>query len=461
MCIRDRYQRRVRDIAADLLRTHGLHTTARHPPANMLSLRLCASRLAPQGARHISFKVSDEHAKILAATVPAVAAAGTDFTKHFYTRMFKAVPCLLDVFNSTNQARGGQPQKLFNSVAETAVSVLENREVDGELLDMIAHKHCGLNVQPGNYDIVAEHILGTIEELLTDDPAVLEAWGGLYGQLAGALQAREEALYCEAEGKPGGWRGLREFEVARRDSLSTTISRITLAPVDGKPVSSFTSGQFTTVWAKPDGWKHGQPRHYTLAVPSDPTKFNEHYAISVKKQGLMSDFLHTTEIGTKVKLSAPYGIFNLAGVEEMWLSDPDAPVVFLSAGVGITPTLAMLESLETSSPITWLHASASGDEHAYRSNVMAIAAENSLLTRKVWYEHPSANDGSPDPLDNLAKFHYQGRMDLSVLEERELHANNPKTNYYFCGPPEWMVIVRDALENKYSIDRSRLHFESF
>lgn len=112
-------------------------------------------------------------------------------------------------------------------------------------------------------------------------------------------------------------------------------------------------------------------------------------------------------------------------------------MVFLSAGVGLTPTLAMLESIgHCQAPVTWLHAANSGEEHAYRPRLIAMASQNPRLCRKVWYEHPVEDDGLPDPDNNLADFHYEGRMDLGKLTEHELHANHPLANYYFCGPPE-------------------------
>jgi nitric oxide dioxygenase len=403
-----------------------------------------------------TFSLSPEHVKVLEATVPAVAAANTDFTKHFYKRLFVAVPCLQNVFNNTNQAKGDQQERLFSSVAEAAVSVLENRSVDMELVHAICHKHCALGVQPGQYGVVGGHILGTIEDLLTKDPAVLEAWGALYGEVAAALQATEAGIYAKVEEKPGGWRGQREFVVARREMVSSCVARVTFEPVDGEPVCEFESGQYTTVWAKPEGWEFGQPRHYTLAFDSETEKGG--YSISVRKQGQMSDFLHSADIGTKVKLSPPYGCFTLS--PNVWLTDSTTPIVFLSAGVGITPTLAMLEAAEeTTAPITWLYANKSGEEHAYRGSLMKLAAHRGNLTRRVWYTDPVEADGAADPIDNASKFHYKGLMDLSKVHDL-LHLENPDTVYYFCGPPEWMDMVRVELEGL-GVPKERVFFEGF
>lgn len=413
-----------------------------------------------QQVRHATFQVSPESTEIIQATIPVVAQTGDDFTKYFYKRMFKAVPCLQNMFNETNQAAGKQPKKLFEFIAQSAVAAVESKEVDDALIDIIAHKHCALNVPSNAYPVVGAHFLGTIEDLLTEDKAVLGAWGELYGKLVEQMTANEEKLYQDTEQKPGGWRGQREFFISKRQALSSTISRFTFEPVDGQPVCDFRSGQFTTVWVKGEGWTYEQPRHYTLAVPRDPANRQKHYSISVKKQGKVSDYLFGSDIGTTVKLSAPYGLFTTTSAEEVWLADSFTPVVFLSAGVGMTPVLAMLESMSTMpNPISWLHGAENGRVHAYRPTLISMAEQRPNLVRRVWYNKPTTEDGSPDPKVNLAKFHYPGQMDLAQVEPL-LHLDNPNTNYYFCGPVGWMNMVKESLQG-YGVSSSKLHFEDF
>ncbi|WP_337239753.1 FAD-binding oxidoreductase, partial [Vibrio cholerae] len=65
------------------------------------------------------------------------------------------------------------------------------------------------------------------------------------------------------------------------------------------------------------------------------------YRISVKREegGKVSNYLHDSlNIGEKVQLAAPAGDFFMD-------AEPQTPVVLISAGVGLTPTLSMLESL--------------------------------------------------------------------------------------------------------------------
>jgi len=339
-----------------------------------------------------AFSVSKKDLDTVKATLPLVAEAGTDFTKHFYSRMFKAHPELLNVFNQTNQALpSGQPKKLLKTVAVAAQAAIETGELPGEAIEGICQKHAALSIAPEAYDVVGEHIIGTITDLLTDDKNVLSAWGALYGDIAAVFTSRENELYNEMEKTPGGWLGRRSFRLEKKEKISDTVARFQFVPMDGGPTPLFKPGKFTTVWVDvgntegPYANYTEQPRHYTLNLPRNPEDEGKALSISVKKQGLVSNILHEAEIGSNFDLSAPYGCFDLSGVEELWLSQIDAPVVFISGGVGITPVLAMLENIYVTRPASWLHASQNGKVHAYRDRLREIAAvrEGALQRRYV------------------------------------------------------------------------------
>jgi nitric oxide dioxygenase len=419
------------------------------------------------------FSVSDKDLETVKATLPLVGAAGTDLTKHFYSRMFKANPELLNLFNQTNQTLGGQPKKLLKTIAVAAQAAIDTGLLPGEAIEGICQKHAALNIQSEAYAIVGEHLLGTIEDLLTSDKAVLDAWGSLYGDIVGCFISREKELNDEMAMTPGGWLGKRQFTLVNKETLSSSISRFQFLPVDGGPTPSFKPGKFTTVWAEVDAvGPHGsyteQPRHYTLALPPDSDEANS-MSISVKKDGLVSTILHDAPEGTKFDLSAPRGCFDLSGVEKLWLSNPEAPVIFLSGGVGITPVLAMLESIYVNRPATWLHSSENGQEHAYRDRLREITAvRNGELQRRVWYTNPLPTDGPPGgnednwEMYNLAKYHYHERMDLPKAEKEFpiLHLNNQDAQYFMCGPPGWMDSQKTGLMSL-GVDENRIHSEGF
>ena len=425
------------------------------------------------------FGVSQDALDTVKATLPLVAEAGTDFTKHFYGRMFQANPQLKNLFNQTNQALGGQPKKLLKTVAVAAQAAIETGELPGDAIEGICQKHAALQVLPDHYGIVGENILGTIEDLLTKDEAVLSAWGELYGDIASVFINREEEITNEAANMPGGWRGKRAFVLTSKEAVSDTIARFAFTPVDGGSVPTFKPGKFTTIWTQvpqdgvsgPYGSYTEQPRHYTLALPRDASE-DGCLSISVKRDGLVSTLLHNSTEGTEFDLSAPFGCFDLTGVEKLWLKDNTTPVVFISGGVGITPVFAMLENIYVTRPASWLHGAVNGKVHAYRDRLREIAAvREGQLIRRVWYSDPDIEvDGPPggsetsDSLFNLAKFHYQGIMDLPKYAKEFppdlLHLDNEHTQYYMCGPPGFMEAQKQGL-NSLGVDESRIHWEGF
>mmetsp|Transcript_803 Transcript_803/g.2201 ORF Transcript_803/g.2201 Transcript_803/m.2201 type:complete len:438 (-) Transcript_803:125-1438(-) len=422
------------------------------------SLRRLTPAVPAVEQRSLTTKTLD----VVKATLPAVAEAGPAFTAHFYKRMFKAHPELLNTFNIVNQRAGRQQKSLFSAIAASATSVLNHGTLPLDLLEGVNHKHCALNVVPAQYDVVGEHILGSITEMLNPGQEVLDAWGELYGALAGHCIEREEEIYKEVESLAGGWRGLRSFKIVEKTVQSDVITKFTFAPVDGKPVCTFSPGQYTTLWLHPESWPNRQPRHYSLI--SDPC--TQTYSIAVKKeqQGLMSSHLHdNVAVGDLVDLSPPYGNFTLSGCDKLWTDHVDSPVVLMSAGVGITPMLGMLGTMKSGStpqsrPVVWLHAAKNGREHAFRNYIVGLArAHPDDLTRRVWYEAPTPED--MQGTSNNCAYHFEGLMDLAKVKSL-LPLGDSAAQYFFCGPAPWMKSVGKQLLDL-NVDRDSLHFEAF
>ena len=101
-------------------------------------------------------------------------------------------------------------------------------------------------------------------------------------------------------------------------------------PADGGRSPRIAPGQFTAV-RLPDG----DVRSYSLSAPGDGRRLR----ISVKRDGRVSSFLHDhVSAGAALELAAPRGTFVLDASDR-------APAVFVSAGIGVTPVLAMLAAL--------------------------------------------------------------------------------------------------------------------
>src|SRR6478672_8536369 len=135
---------------------------------------------------------------IVKSTAPILEEHGELLTRHFYTRMFKHNPEVAPFFNAANQAAGLQQKALAAAICAYAANI-DNLEVLGGAVELIAQKHASLQIKAEHYPIVGENLLASIREVLgpgaTDE--VIEAWGEAYGFLADILIGRERQIYHE------------------------------------------------------------------------------------------------------------------------------------------------------------------------------------------------------------------------------------------------------------------------
>ncbi|MFE2962132.1 globin domain-containing protein [Streptomyces sp. NPDC059340] len=386
--------------------------------------------------------LSEQSAATVRGTLPAVGAAIGEIADRFYDRLFAAHPELLrDLFNRGNQASGTQRRALAGSIAAFATHLIERPDERPDvLLNRIAHKHASLGIAPEQYATVREHLFAAIAEVLGDavTPEVAAAWDEVYWLMANALIAIERRLYAQHGDGRGGW---RVWEVVERVEETADVATFRLRPADGGPLPDFRAGQYVSVRVElPDG-AH-QIRQYSLSsAPGSPVR-----QIGVKRvhgeasspDGEVSNHLHTrVRVGSTIELSAPYG--------DLVLDDTDAPVLLASAGIGVTPMIAMLEQLALTghrAPVTVVHADRSPADHALRSDHEAYAAKLADAAVHFWYEQDAEGAGRP------------GRADLSSV------AVAPGTRAYLCGPLPFMRAVRGQLIDK-GVAPADIHYEVF
>ena len=109
-------------------------------------------------------------------------------------------------------------------------------------------------------------------------------------------------------------------------------------------------------------------RNYSLSGPPGAG----YYRITVKREpgGAVSGYLHTRlAVGDQLDIAAPRGTFIL--------DQTHAPVLLISAGIGATPVLAMLQALaqeRSDREIWWLHGARNGREHPFAAESRALLA---------------------------------------------------------------------------------------
>jgi ferredoxin-NADP reductase len=186
-------------------------------------------------------------------------------------------------------------------------------------------------------------------------------------------------------------------------------------------------------------------RSYSLSAAAEAGT----YRISVKRepQGIASTYL-TTRIqpGAVVEVAAPRGTFVLLEGTE--------PIVFVSAGIGVTPVLAMLQSLaaqRSEREIWWIHGARSPAEYALAAEAHELISALPRSHEHVFYSGKSvriADSGFPAET---------GRLTQEKLAALGIPSDAAA---YVCGPESFMTGMRQAL-TEIGIDLARIFTELF
>ncbi|MFC8087688.1 globin domain-containing protein [Streptomyces sp. NPDC057340] len=388
--------------------------------------------------------LSEPSVPVVRATLPAVGAAIGDIADLFYRKLFDAHPDLLrDLFNRGNQASGEQQRALAGSVAAFAGLLLENPDERADvMLSRIAHKHASLGITPDQYAIVHRHLMAAVVDVLGDavTPEVARAWDEVYWLMAHALIALEARLYAQRGVEEGDvWRSM---EILDRVEESTDAVSLVLGPADDRPLVPFRPGQYVSVQVElPDGAR--QIRQYSLSAAPGRSGWR----ITVKRvrggglpDGEVSSWLHANaRKGDVLRVSLPAG--------DLTLTEHDGPLLLASAGIGVTPMLAMLDHLAAAGaarPVTVVHADRTPDDHAHRQEQLDLVRALPDARLHLWYEEPG--DEAPEAST--------GRADLTGLDLPE------NLTAYLCGPVPFMRAVRGDLLRR-GVPAEAVHYEVF
>jgi ferredoxin-NADP reductase/predicted pyridoxine 5'-phosphate oxidase superfamily flavin-nucleotide-binding protein len=228
-------------------------------------------------------------------------------------------------------------------------------------------------------------------------------------------------------------KGWRPFGVADAVQESADVRSFYLEPADGMGVAAHVPGQFITLrvpeWAG-DG-AASQIRSYTISDAPDGRR----YRISVKRDGVVSRWLHAhLAPGAQIELMGPGGDFTF---EE----GTQRPVVMLSAGIGITPMIAMLNGLLVNGsrtrhkhPIYFIHGARDAG-HPFGVHLQTMAAGHGNL-----FVHVQLS-----------------RIDIKLLKEMLPFDDY---DFYLCGPAGFMQAMYDGLR-KLNVADERIRFEAF
>jgi ferredoxin-NADP reductase/MOSC domain-containing protein YiiM/ferredoxin len=244
---------------------------------------------------------------------------------------------------------------------------------------------------------------------------------------------------------PPAWPGFRRLTVTAIERECDSVISIRLEDPDGASLPAARPGQYLTLRIEPGDGQRSLLRNYSLSGPPDAG----YYRIAVKREpdGAASGYLHTRlAVGDQLEVAAPRGTFILERTH--------APVLLISAGIGVTPVLAMLQALakeQSDRQIWWLHGARSASENAFAAEARTVLASLPNARTRVCFSRPGPNDREGHDFDS------GGRLTPSVLAELDPPRD---AEAYLCGPAQFMDEISAGLASM-GIDASHIHTEPF
>ena len=239
--------------------------------------------------------------------------------------------------------------------------------------------------------------------------------------------------------------GFRPLKVAKMDRESRSVVSLMLEPADGCPLTVPLPGQFVVLRLRPQADAPSVLRSYSLSGLPDSAR----YRITIKEEphGIASTYLSTQlRTGDVLDVSAPRGAFTL--------QRGDRPVVLLSAGVGVTPVLAMLHALAACAsprPVWWIYGVRNRLDHPFAREVRDLLVHLPQARSHVRYSRPEATDRLGVDFDAT------GRLTVMVLERLGVPR---ESDFYLCGPAAFLEDFTAGLGG-WGVARDRVHTEIF
>jgi ferredoxin-NADP reductase/MOSC domain-containing protein YiiM len=239
--------------------------------------------------------------------------------------------------------------------------------------------------------------------------------------------------------------GFRPLGVTAIDRESADVLSLTMQGTDGQALPAALPGQYVVLRLRRS--TDGRPLYRSYSLSGPPSTERCRISVKIEPNGVAGEYLRDhVGVGDALDVSAPRGSFVLQSGE--------GPVILLSAGIGATPVLAMLQALATESStrqIVWLHAARDRQHHPFAAEVRRLLAPLPRGRGYVCYSRPGALDKMGEDFDAA------GHLSRSTFEEVGIPQ---QADAYLCGPTRFMAEMKEAL-GSFGVAPQRIHLEIF
>ncbi|KAM0340329.1 hypothetical protein ACHAPU_010542 [Fusarium lateritium] len=256
------------------------------------------------------------------------------------------------------------------------------------------------------------------------------------------------------------WKGWRDLKVEQIIDEGNGVKSFHLHAADGKTLAWYRPGQFLTIrlptgdarsWSISDWPGRQQP---------------ECYRLSIKQAGSASAWMcNECTVGTVLSARSPAGRFFLDCLQSVTPRQ-----IYLSAGIGVTPILAMMKAHASHPnmarvPGVWIHIARDGETLHFHDEFLKI--QNNPIKRFVFMTQPRDKDtlgkdythvGRPT-LDVLAEL-LGGTYQFNPFGTADIDLPSSFSAVHICGPHEFEDSMREMLKT-FKIPPPFISSESF
>jgi ferredoxin-NADP reductase/MOSC domain-containing protein YiiM/ferredoxin len=244
---------------------------------------------------------------------------------------------------------------------------------------------------------------------------------------------------------PPAWRGFRRVRVVAKVRESVDVISLAFEPADAMPLARPLAGQFIVLRMQPARTTSPLMRSYSLSGAPNAAQ----YRVSIKCEvaGAAGAYVdRQVEIDDVLESSAPRGSFTLKPGER--------PLVLASAGIGITPVLAILHGLaveRSRREIWWLYGARNREHHPFALESRTLLRLLPRARSRIWYSRPTAEDRLGTNFDAT------GHVTVASFDALKIPRD---ADFYLCGPASFMHALRTDLAT-WGVSGTRIHTETF
>jgi ferredoxin-NADP reductase len=238
--------------------------------------------------------------------------------------------------------------------------------------------------------------------------------------------------------------GFRPIAITAIDREGEDVVSLTLRDPDGQTLRTAMPGQYIVLRLRPATDGPFLFRSYSLSGEASIDRYR--ISVKIEPHGVAGTYLRQLRVGDVLDVSLPRGSFTLRTDER--------PVVLISAGIGVTPVLAMLYALadaKSARQIFWIYQTRDRRDHPFADDVRRVIRALAHGRSYVCYSRPGSDDAMGEDFDRA------GHVSQSVFESVGVPRD---AEAYVCGPTRFMDEMKRALA-LHGIARERTYVEIF